>query len=70
MLGKKHVGESLPNLTCLDSSMSVTDWILQNPDAKDLLIGYFGASTAIAAAIVVLLKGLILLQKPSFILII
>jgi putative phosphoribosyl transferase len=32
--------------------VSVTDWILQNPETKDLLIGCFGASTGTAAAIV------------------
>jgi dienelactone hydrolase len=36
--------------------ISITDWILQNPDTKNLLIGYFGASTGTAAAIVAAAK--------------
>jgi hypothetical protein len=32
--------------------VSITDWILENPDTKDFSVGYFGASTATAAAIV------------------
>lgn len=32
--------------------ISITDWILENPVTQNLLIGYFGASTGTAAAIV------------------
>ena len=32
--------------------VSITDWILENPDTKDFSVGYFGASTGTAAAIV------------------
>jgi putative phosphoribosyl transferase len=32
--------------------VSITDWILKNPDTKDVLVGYFGASTETAAALV------------------
>jgi len=32
--------------------ISCTDWILQNPELKNLRIGYFGASTGAAAALV------------------
>jgi putative phosphoribosyl transferase len=32
--------------------ISCTDWILQNPKLKNLKIGYFGASTGAAAALV------------------
>lgn len=32
--------------------LSITDWILKSPDTKNLLVGYFGASTGTAAAIV------------------
>ena len=32
--------------------VSVTDWILENPHTKDFSVGYFGASTGTAAAIV------------------
>jgi putative phosphoribosyl transferase len=32
--------------------VSITDWILENPDVKELLVGYFGVSTGTAAAIV------------------
>jgi putative phosphoribosyl transferase len=32
--------------------VSITNWILENPDTKNFLIGYFGASTGTAAAIV------------------
>jgi len=31
--------------------VSITDWILDNPDTKNFSIGYFGASTGTAAAI-------------------
>jgi putative phosphoribosyl transferase len=31
--------------------VSITDWILENPDTKNFLVGYFGASTGTAAAI-------------------
>jgi putative phosphoribosyl transferase len=31
--------------------VSTTDWILENPDTKNFLVGYFGASTGTAAAI-------------------
>jgi dienelactone hydrolase len=31
--------------------VSITDWILGNPDTKSFLVGYFGASTGTAAAI-------------------
>jgi dienelactone hydrolase len=32
--------------------VSITDWILENPRTKDFSVGYFGASTGTAAAIV------------------
>src|SRR6476620_2098041 len=32
--------------------MAVTDWIIQNPDTQKLFVGYFGASTGAAAALV------------------
>ena len=32
--------------------VSITNWILENPDTKNFLVGYFGASTGTAAAIV------------------
>ena len=32
--------------------VSITNWILENPDTQNLLVGYFGASTGTAAAIV------------------
>jgi len=32
--------------------VSITDWILENPGTKDFSVGYFGASTGTAAAIV------------------
>jgi dienelactone hydrolase len=32
--------------------VSITDWIFENPDTKDLLVGYFGASSGTAAALV------------------
>lgn len=32
--------------------VDVTDWVLENPDTKDLNIGYFGASTGAAAALI------------------
>ena len=32
--------------------VAVTDWIIQNPDTQRLFIGYFGASTGAAAALV------------------
>ncbi len=31
--------------------VSITDWILENPETKDFSVGYFGASTGTAAAI-------------------
>ncbi|HEY3361388.1 MAG TPA: dienelactone hydrolase family protein [Methanosarcina sp.] len=31
--------------------ISVTNWLLSNPDTKELIIGYFGASTGAAAAL-------------------
>jgi putative phosphoribosyl transferase len=31
--------------------LSATDWLVGNPDTKDLRIGYFGASTGAAAAL-------------------
>ena len=31
--------------------VSVTNWLLSNPDTKELIIGYFGASTGAAAAL-------------------
>lgn len=41
------------NITLLAQRLiSCTDWILQNPDLKNLRIGYFGASTGAAAALV------------------
>lgn len=33
--------------------VSITNWILENPDTNGFLVGYFGASTGTAAAIVV-----------------
>jgi putative phosphoribosyl transferase len=32
--------------------VTVTDWIMQNPDTQKLFVGYFGASTGAAAALV------------------
>jgi putative phosphoribosyl transferase len=32
--------------------VTVTDWIIQNPDTQKLFVGYFGASTGAAAALV------------------
>jgi putative phosphoribosyl transferase len=32
---------------------TITDWILENPDTQNLLLGYFGASTGTAAAAIV-----------------
>ena len=32
--------------------VAVTDWIMQNPDTQKLFVGYFGASTGAAAALV------------------
>ena len=32
--------------------MGVTDWIIKNPDTRNLNIGYFGASTGAGAALV------------------
>src|SRR5689334_16085379 len=32
--------------------VAVTDWIKQNPETQDLFVGYFGASTGAAAALV------------------
>ena len=32
--------------------VAVTDWIIQNPDTQKLFVGYFGASTGAAAALV------------------
>ncbi len=32
--------------------VSITDWILENPGTKDFSVGYFGASTGTAAAII------------------
>ena len=41
------------NITLLAQRLiSCTDWILQNPELKKLRIGYFGASTGAAAALV------------------
>lgn len=41
------------NITLLAQRLiSCTDWILQNPELKNLRIGYFGASTGAAAALV------------------
>jgi len=34
-----------------DRLLAATDWILEEPAAKDLVIGYFGASTGAAAAL-------------------
>ena len=43
------------NITLLAQRLiSCTDWILQNPELKNLRIGYFGASTGAAAALVAL----------------
>ena len=35
-----------------DRLIGATDWLAQNPDTRDLTIGYFGASTGAAAALV------------------
>ena len=35
-----------------DRLVGATDWLAQNPDTRDLTIGYFGASTGAAAALV------------------
>ena len=35
-----------------DRLVGATDWLTQNPDTRDLRIGYFGASTGAAAALV------------------
>ena len=35
-----------------DRLVDATDWLTQNPDTRDLTIGYFGASTGAAAALV------------------
>lgn len=35
-----------------DRLVSVTNWLLSNPDTKELVIGYFGASTGAAAALI------------------
>lgn len=35
-----------------DRLVSVTNWLLSNPDTKKLKIGYFGASTGAAAALI------------------
>jgi dienelactone hydrolase len=35
-----------------DRLVGATDWLAQNPDTGDLTIGYFGASTGAAAALV------------------
>lgn len=32
--------------------ITITDWIIQNPDTQRLFVGYFGASTGAAAALV------------------
>jgi dienelactone hydrolase len=41
------------NITLLAQRLiSCTDWTLQNPELKNLKIGYFGASTGAAAALV------------------
>jgi putative phosphoribosyl transferase len=32
--------------------VTITDWIIQNPDTQRLFVGYFGASTGAAAALV------------------
>ena len=32
--------------------VAVTDWIIQNPDTQKRFVGYFGASTGVAAALV------------------
>jgi putative phosphoribosyl transferase len=32
--------------------VGVTDWLMQHPDTRDLRVGYFGASTGAAAALV------------------
>jgi putative phosphoribosyl transferase len=41
------------NITLLAQRLiSCTDWIIQNPELKNLRIGYFGASTGAAAALV------------------
>jgi putative phosphoribosyl transferase len=36
---------------------SITNWILENPDTQNLIVGYFGASTGTSAAIVVAAQG-------------
>jgi dienelactone hydrolase len=36
--------------------VSITNWILENPDTKNFSVGYFGASTGTAAAIVAAAK--------------
>jgi putative phosphoribosyl transferase len=41
------------NITLLAKRfVSITDWVLQNPSTQDLIVGYFGASTGTAAALV------------------
>jgi dienelactone hydrolase len=35
-----------------DRLVGATDWLAHNPDTRDLMIGYFGASTGAAAALV------------------
>ena len=35
----------LDSVICLITLLSITDWILENPDTKNFLVGYFGAST-------------------------
>jgi putative phosphoribosyl transferase len=41
------------NITLLSERLATTtDWILQNQDTNDLMVGYFGASTGTAAALV------------------
>jgi dienelactone hydrolase len=35
-----------------DRLVGATDWLAQNPETRDLTIGYFGASTGAAAALV------------------
>jgi dienelactone hydrolase len=32
--------------------IAVTDWLIQNPETKGLIVGYFGASTGAAAALI------------------
>src|ERR671912_2446667 len=36
-----------------DRLAGATDWLAQNPDTRDLSVGYFGASTGAGAALVV-----------------